>query len=305
VAAPLIPLVGEEIWQGLTGGRSVHLTDWPDKELFPEDDHLVTAMDRVREIASSTLALRKATGKRVRLPLAELTVVATAVDGLDEFADILRDELNVKKLTLRLFDDATVADYGIVRRLTVNARTVGPRIGKDVQAVIRAARAGDWRAEGNGVVVGGISLHPGEFNLELQAADDAQAIAFLPGGGFVLLDTNTTPELEAEGLARDLVRAVQDARKAADLDVSDRIDLRLWFGSEAEWAGVVAYENMIGEETLATAVSTKWGGRDELQSLVAMDGEAGAFRVTVPAARYSNNEAIVIELSVQGKGVDV
>ena len=75
VAAPLLPLVTEEVWRGLTGGRTVHLEDWPDKNLFPEDDELVAAMDRVREIASVGLALRKAHGLRVRLPLAKVTVV--------------------------------------------------------------------------------------------------------------------------------------------------------------------------------------------------------------------------------------
>ena len=70
VAAPLAPLVTEEIWKGLTGGRSVHLTDFPDADEFPADDALVDAMDRVRDVASKGLALRKATGKRVRLPLA-------------------------------------------------------------------------------------------------------------------------------------------------------------------------------------------------------------------------------------------
>ena len=96
VAAPLIPLVGEEIWRGLTGGRSVHLEDWPDAASFPVDDTLVSAMDRVREIASAGLALRKARGLRVRLPLARLTIVSNETAGLAPFGDILSEELNVK-----------------------------------------------------------------------------------------------------------------------------------------------------------------------------------------------------------------
>jgi len=305
VAAPLIPLIGEEIWQGLTGGRSVHLTDWPDAEAFPADTALVRAMDRVREIASASLALRKATGKRVRLPLAELTVVAESIDGLADFADILRDELNVKKVSLRVLEESSLGEFGITKRLSVNSRVVGPRIGKNVQAVIRASKSGDWQQAEGRVVVGGIELLPGEFDLELQAADDSKAIEFLPDGGFVLLDTATTPELEAEGLARDLVRAIQDTRKAAGLKVSDRIDLSLSFGSESEWFGTRAYEIMIGEETLATTLATSWHAPVELDTAVAVAGEAGAYRSTVPADRYSNNEAIVIELSVHGRGVDV
>src|SRR5699024_481421 len=98
VAAPLAPLVTEEIWRGLTGGRSVHLTDWPSADEFPRADDLVDAMDEVRQITSQALALRKSRGLRVRLPLAELTVVTAQPTALEPFADILRDELNVKSV---------------------------------------------------------------------------------------------------------------------------------------------------------------------------------------------------------------
>ncbi len=93
-AAPLMPLIGEELWRGLTGERSVHLADWPDADEFPADPELVAAMDEVREIASQGLALRKAHGLRVRLPLAGMTVIAQHPPV--EFAEILREELNLK-----------------------------------------------------------------------------------------------------------------------------------------------------------------------------------------------------------------
>ncbi|HAJ18161.1 MAG TPA: hypothetical protein DCL57_08710, partial [Microbacterium sp.] len=101
----------------------------------------------------------------------------------------------------------------------------GPRLGKQVQHVIAGARAGLWSEEDGVVVVDGITLEPGEYELTLEAGGVAEgtAIALLAAGGFVLLDTTTTPELEAEGLARDVIRAVQDTRKAAGFDVSDRI----------------------------------------------------------------------------------
>lgn len=251
VAAPLAPLVTEEIWQGLTGGRSVHLTEWPDSSAFPGDDALVDAMDRVRDIASSGLALRKATGNRVRLPLARLTVVSQDPAGLVPFQGILRDELNVKDVTFAERTEESLGDYGVTRKLTVNARAAGPRIGKQVQQVIPAAKKGDWEASVENVVVGGIELLPGEFSLELTVADESSAIAFVGDGGFVLLDTQTTPELEAEGLARDVIRAVQQARKAADLDVSDRIRLALGVDVDAESA-VETHRDLIMSETLTT-----------------------------------------------------
>src|SRR5690606_1383852 len=118
--------------------------------------------------------------------------------------------------------------YGVVQTLTVNARAAGPRLGKDVQQVIRAAKSGDW-SEADGVVTaGGIALVEGEYELTLgtgEAGSARDALGLLPGGGFVLLRTETTPELEAEGIARDAIRAVQEARKNAGLEVSDRIVL--------------------------------------------------------------------------------
>ncbi|MDP9027500.1 MAG: isoleucine--tRNA ligase [Actinomycetota bacterium] len=273
VAAPLLPLISEEIYRGLTGERSVHLTDWPDAEKFPRDPELVAAMDRVREIASSGLALRKARNLRVRLPLAGLTVVGVDVASLADFADILRDELNVKSVELAELRESSLAEFGITRRLSVNARALGPRVGKDVQRIIQAAKAGDWvstgstsgegsvstgstSGEGDTVVVGGSPLEPGEYELELHAADAEQAIEFLPGGGFVVLDTHLTPELEAEGLARDVVRAVQQARKDAGLDVGDRISLTI-SGDAAAIAAVGIHRELIAGETLAVALEAR------------------------------------------------
>jgi isoleucyl-tRNA synthetase len=265
VAAPLAPLVTEEVWKGLTGDRSVHLTAWPSADEFPADDALVEAMDRVRDVASKGLALRKSTGKRVRLPLATLTLVVPDPAAVEPFADILRDELNVKRVVLEQQAEESLAQYGIERKLTVNARAAGPRIGKAVQQVIPAAKKGDWVATETGVTVGGVDLVAGEFSLDLTVADAAIAVAFLDGGGFVVLDTVTTPELEAEGIARDVVRAVQQARRDAGLDVGDRIALTLNADDVAAVA-VDAHRTLIANETLAAGVQvvpTTFGPDDE------------------------------------------
>ncbi|WP_309067871.1 isoleucine--tRNA ligase, partial [Microbacterium sp.] len=239
VAAPLVPLVAERVWQGLTGGRSVHLTDWPDAAAFPGAADIREAMDAVREASSVANALRKKEGLRVRLPLAKLTVV-TAHAGLEQFEDILREELNVKAVELVALGDDTAAEFGISHRLTVNARAAGPRLGKQVQQAIRAAKEGDWSERDGVVTAGGLTLEPGEYELVLETTGrpEGEALALLPTGGFVLLDTTTTPELEAEGLARDVIRAVQDTRKAAGFDVSDRIRLSLAFSDAADAAAV-------------------------------------------------------------------
>jgi isoleucyl-tRNA synthetase len=294
VAAPLIPLVGEEIWQGLTGGRSVHLLDWPDASAFPADDTLETTMDRVREIASAGLSLRKAKSLRVRLPLAKLTVVSSQTEELAQFEQILREELNVKALDFVSFEADSLEKFGISHKLSVNARAAGPRIGKQVQTVIQAARAGDWEQTNEGVTAGGIALLPSEFELTLQLSDPSSAIAFLSGSGFVLLDTVTTPQLQAEGLARDLIRAVQDTRKAAGLQVSDRIRLSITGESADDVTALTEFSETIAAETLATSFTVT--AAVDAVTTAALDAAAGGERAVLAAGQFSNAGVLVIDL---------
>jgi isoleucyl-tRNA synthetase len=270
VCAPLLPFTTEEIWRGLTGGRSVHLTDWPVAGDLPADDRLVASMDRARDICSVASSLRKASGLRARLPLQGLTVVAPDVADLEPFGAIVADEVNVRKVTLMDLASASEADFGVSKKLTVNARAAGPRLGKDVQRAIKGAKSGDWSVDADGTVTaGGLALVEGEYTIETvvaQAADGApsQATGVLPGGGFVVLDTTVTPELAREGLARDIVRAVQQARREAGLDVSDRISLTV-LGDEQVWEATVAHQSLIVEETLAT----QFGSAPDLGALPA------------------------------------
>ncbi|WP_309105376.1 isoleucine--tRNA ligase [Arthrobacter sp.] len=229
VSASLLPLVSEEIWRGLTGGRSVHLADWPDAGLFPANAGLVEAMNRVQQICSTGSSLRKAANLRVRLPLQELTVVAPGADALEGFAAVVADELNLRSVRLLDAASASPEEFGIEQKLVVNARAAGPRLGKNVQQAIKGSKSGDWSVDEAGVVTaGGLELEPQEYTLETVVAESAagtgsRAAGVLPEGGFVVLNTEVTPELEAEGLARDMVRAIQQARKDAGLNVSDRI----------------------------------------------------------------------------------
>ncbi|MEU3627915.1 isoleucine--tRNA ligase [Amycolatopsis coloradensis] len=274
VVAPLLPLTAEVVWRGLTGGRSVHLTDWPNSLDLPADAALVTAMDRVRQVASSALSLRKSNKLRVRLPLAKLVVAADEADSLREFTDILRDEVNVKSVELT----TDVAAHGGFE-VAVNARAAGPRLGKDVQTVIKAVKAGEWTtSESGAVVAAGIELVEGEYDRRL-VAKGGGAAAELPGGaGLVLIDTEVTDELAAEGLARDLVRVVQQARRDAGLDVADRIALTVDAPEDVVTAATT-HEEFIASETLATSVA--YGA--------VADGSAGAVgegtKVTVAVAR--------------------
>ena len=254
VAAPLAPLITEEVWRGITGGESVHLTNWPNPADFPQDGALVAAMDSVREVASAGLALRKAHGARVRLPLSRLSIVTRGAQALEPYAEILSEELNVKSVECVELDDSVESRWGIGKKLIPNARALGPRLGKQVQTIIAGAKAGDWSVENGVVTVSQVELLEGEYELELTAENSDTAVQFLASGGFVLLDTTVTPELASEGLARDVVRWIQQERKNAGLEVSDRIRITLGANEIAAQA-IATHQDLIAKETLAMEIS--------------------------------------------------
>jgi isoleucyl-tRNA synthetase len=253
-AAPLLPLTTEVVWRGLTGRESVHLADWPLADELPADAALVESIDRVRDVCSAALALRTARKLRVRLPLSKLRVGAPDADRLAEFVDMIRDEVNVK--SVELLTDASVYGSTLGRtEVTVNARAAGPRLGKDVQQAIKAVKAGDWTLNASGSLrAGSIELQPGEFETRFVAREDGgAAMEMSRGSGIVALDTAVTPELEAEGVARDLVRVVQQARREAGLQVSDRIRLTI-DAPQTVVAAARTHERLLRSETLALDV---------------------------------------------------
>ncbi|MEJ5998609.1 isoleucine--tRNA ligase [Corynebacterium sp. H130] len=247
VAAPLLPMASEVIYKGLTGERSVHLADYPAAADFPADAALVEAMDGVRGVCSAASSVRKANKLRNRLPLPSLTVALPESARLADFTAIIRDEVNVKEVVLS--DDVdSVGRFEVV----VNAKVAGPRLGGDVQRAIKAVKAGNYTRSGDVVLADGIELHDGEFTERLVAANPESTAQVDGFGGLVSLDMTVTEELEAEGWAADIIRGLQDARKAADFDVSDRITVVLSVPADKEeWAK--RHAEHMAAETLATS----------------------------------------------------
>ena len=196
VTAPLLPFISEAIHDGLHGGgeRSVHLVDWPTVDELPADDDLVASMDLARDVCSSTLSVRKAHQRRVRLPLQSLTIASPDAERLAAFVDLIADEVNVRSVEL-------TTDVGSVatEELKLVPAKLGPRLGKDVQTVIKAHKAGDWTVDGDVVTVGGVELEIGEYSIEQVASDDQASTGLGQHAGVVALDTTVTEELEIEG----------------------------------------------------------------------------------------------------------
>jgi isoleucyl-tRNA synthetase len=235
-------------------------------------------MDLTRSVCSAALSLRKNRQLRVRLPLATLTVADVSARTLAEFGDIIKDEVNVKELVL-IADPASLG----AQTLTVNPRALGPRLGKQVQEVIRAVKAGSWSVTADVVVADGVELLPGEYELRLTAADPDSTMSLPGSSGLIALDTRVTPSLAAEGTARDVVRVIQQARRDAGLDVSDRITLVI--GADGAVADAVrAHEAFIAGETLAVSASVVPGAGVPADPQAVGDagvGGAGEIRVQV------------------------
>jgi isoleucyl-tRNA synthetase len=252
--APLTPFVTDEIYENLDGREpSVHLCDFP--EPGARDEELEWRMRVVRDAVELGRAARGHAKMKVRQPLREAVVVAAdrereAIEGLEE---LLKEELNVKSVRY-----VSEADELGRFELKPNYRALGPRFGKQMPQVAAAIAALDpsrLRAGGRaGINVEGQEheIGPDEVQIVLQPLDGYQVER--SGTHAVALNLELDDELRREGLAREVVHAVQGARKDAGLNVEDRIELALG-GDEELLDAVRAHEGYVAGETLATSVS--------------------------------------------------
>jgi len=290
VAAPLLPMITEELWTGLvvpaserpaaedgtaSAASSIHLQEWPDANEFPHDPDLVAAMDRLREVASAALSLRDERGLRVRLPLAEVVVAGAGAEAIEPFASLLADEINVRQVKI----SSEVSQYGTFR-LRPNGRVLGPKLGAEVQKVLREAKEGNWVTNPDGsVTVAGHELTAEEFDLGLDPLEGVAAAALPGNDAVVVLDTNVTDELEAEGQARDLVRLIQQLRKDRGLNVTDRIQLQVGL-SDTMAERIDSHLDWIGAQVLATSIALD----PEVEGTQKIAGEPVGIAFTVATA---------------------
>jgi isoleucyl-tRNA synthetase len=268
LAAPYAPFTAEELWQGLVvavdpeAPDSVHLVDWPEPDRAAADPGLRAAMAEVRRLVGLGRQARTEARLKVRQPLARalISVPDQLRDGVAELLDLVAAELNVKAVGFAEGEAGLVA-----YRLAPNFRALGPRFGRDAQAVAAALRSApaELAAElaprlraGERVELavdglGTVELGPEEAQVVEEPVTGWRVVRVGPTA--VALDLEVSPELRLEGLARDLVRAVQDLRKAAGLAVDDRIELAVKADGEVA-AAVEAHRGYLLGETLATGL---------------------------------------------------
>ena len=257
IMAPLMPFLCEYVYKNLTGGESVHLTDYPQLENIKLDETLVDEMDFLQDLCSAGKFIREEKNLRNRLPLAGLTVVGDNLGFLNgQYQDIIKDELNVKEVKI----DNNLAAYA-AKTVYLYTPLLGKALGKDMGPVMAAYKQGRWELNADSTLsIAGQTLTPDLFEVRLDMKDGVAGKAFADNKAVVTLDTNVTDELKREGMARDFVRLVQTLRKDKDFNISDRIEL--CYATDDAELGKALDENKayVAEQVLAVKVSSSCSG---------------------------------------------
>ncbi|MCG8648674.1 MAG: DUF5915 domain-containing protein, partial [Pirellulales bacterium] len=266
LVAPFVPFLAETLWQRLTepfAGKalgSVHLCDYPQANAAHIDVPLSRSMKLLREIASLGRAARAEAKLKVRLPLSKVEVVLaddSEIAWLQAHDELVRDELNVKAV-----EYTTEGDQYVQYTVVPNFKRLGPKVGKQVPAV-KAALA---QANGNALLQslhsdghvtidlpdGPLQLDNEDIEVRLQARD-GWAAAQGPGC-VVVLNTEVTDELRREGISKDLIRAIQNQRKAIQCEYSDRIEVAAVTDQQEVNTAISEHRQTICQETLAVAL---------------------------------------------------
>ncbi len=260
--APFVPFLAEHVYGNLVKGvqpdapESVHMAAWPEADPARDDDTLLFEIDVVQKVVGLGRAARAQSGLRTRQPLARLLVRApddASARAIDSHQDQVLEELNVKALEF-IARDAGLVSY----RIKPNLPRIGKQYGKLVPQIRAALTNADGAAIASAVTAGEtFEINAGGQQVRLGPEDvlvethSAEGYACGKDSGFlVALDTTLTDELVREGMARELVRTVQEARKQAGLEVSDRIVLGV-SGTAAVGAALDSYRDYLMAETLA------------------------------------------------------
>jgi isoleucyl-tRNA synthetase len=248
VIAPFTPFISEEIYRNLTDGESVHLTRYPSPESADRNPRLMEEMFLSKTIVSLGLCARAKKKIKVRQPLA-LAKIALG-DQFDK--NVIKDQIETIKEELNVKELVIIKNPGELATVIAkpNAKLLGPKYGKDIQAIIMTAKDGKFeRLENGNIKVLGFELLPEEIEIGYMGKEgfDIETEA----GILVALDTVITPELELEGQARDIVRQIQEMRKSANYRVDDRIRIAI---IGAKNGLVDKFGDYIKAETLATSI---------------------------------------------------
>lgn len=235
---------------------SVHLQDFPNVSFLEDELDLVANMDLVRAVCSVALSIRDNKNLRVRLPLKSLTIVGKNTTNLSVFKEIIADEVNVKDIILK----EQINEFAETK-LIINFKKIGAKYGAKIKEITQAVKENKWqKVSDKKIEIANVELVDDEFEFKLDIKNNIQkdvAIAVLPTNDYlVILDINVTEDLENEGIARDIVRAIQQNRKEANFNISDFINLKISSDNARIIEVIKFFEEYIKDQVLAKSIAT-------------------------------------------------
>lgn len=275
LVAPFMPFVAEDLYENLGGGDSVHLADYANADVAAIDSALERDMETARQIVELARNIRNETGIKTRQPLSELIVSLDREFDLAGYEDIIKDEINVKTIRIETSDSGFV-DFSLKLNLKVAGKKYGKNVGP-IQSLLRSMSA----AEAKAVVDSGTLSFTAEDGEKLSVSVEELLVekqakhGFASASGYgitVALNTEITPELEQEGLVREVIRAIQDHRKKLDLPIEKRVNIVLDVDQQLQDA-ITAFDHVLRENVLVLNVS--FGRHDDMETVAAGDKTIG------------------------------
>ena len=278
--APLLPMISEAIFSNLdTNSSSVHLEKFPNLDTYSYNKALILNMEKVRDACTTALRIRNDQKIRIRQPLSKVTFIGVADSSLsEELKQLVLDEINVKSwANLGKEEIIKYADY----KIKINFSVLAKRLPEKIKDIINANKAGDWKIVGDEIEIAGSLLSNNEFDLKLKAKEQYKNNigALSTNDALVLVDLDINKELELEGIARDIVRSIQQTRKDMDLEITDRIILEIVSDDVMINQSIENWTEYIKEQTLVDEI--KNGFEEVLGGQKNIIIESGSFNLKI------------------------
>ena len=278
--APLLPMISEAIFSNLdTNSSSVHLEKFPNLDTYSYNKALILNMAKVRDACTTALRIRNDQKIRIRQPLSKVTFIGVADSSLsEELKQLVLDEINVKSwANLGKEEIIKYADY----KIKINFSVLAKRLPEKIKDIINANKAGDWKIVGDEIEIAGSLLSNNEFDLKLKAKEQYKNNigALSTNDALVLVDLDINKELELEGIARDIVRSIQQTRKDMDLEITDRIILEIVSDDVMINQSIENWTEYIKEQTLVDEI--KNGFEEVLGGQKNIIIESGSFNLKI------------------------
>ncbi|MFK7761486.1 MAG: isoleucine--tRNA ligase [Candidatus Midichloriaceae bacterium] len=278
--APLLPMISEAIFSNLNANSSsVHLEKFPNLDTYSYNKPLILNMEKVRNACTTALRIRNDQKIRIRQPLSKVTFIGVADSSLsEELKQLVLDEINVKSwANLGKEEIIKYADY----KIKINFSVLAKRLPEKIKDIISANQSGDWKIIGDKIEIAGSLLNSNEFDLKLKAKEQYKnnISALSTNDALVLVDLDISKELEIEGIARDVVRAIQQTRKDMNLEITDKIVLEIASDDEIINQSIENWTEYIKEQTLVAEIKNGFEESSEEQKNIII--ESGSFNLKI------------------------